>query len=115
MVGPTPLSVHSRLTILRSFRLVSSVCWIEQHSALIRRYSADPLRLNMSHDETLDRLHELTNCLTARLVDAETVRTRLTKARQQAKWPDVERASRRFADVPNLPYFDPSDVDKPKQ
>ena len=69
----------------------------------------------MSHDETLNRLHELTNRLTARLVDAETVRARLTKARQQAKWPEVQpAASRRFADVPNLPCFDASDDDNPK-
>ena len=68
----------------------------------------------MSHDETLDRLHELTNRLTARLADAETVRARLTKARQQAKWPDVQPASRRFADIPNLPYFDASDDDNPR-
>ena len=68
----------------------------------------------MSHDEKLNRLHELTNRLTARLVDAETVRARLTKARQQARWPDVQRASGRFADIPNLPYFDPSDDDNPK-
>ena len=68
----------------------------------------------MSHDETLNRLHELTNRLTARLVDAETVRARLTKARQQAKWPDVQPASGQFADVPNLPCFDASDDDNPK-
>jgi hypothetical protein len=67
----------------------------------------------MSHDETLDRLHELTNRLTARLADAETVRARLTKARQQARWPDVQPASGRFAGIPNLPYFDPSD-DNPR-
>jgi len=68
----------------------------------------------MSHDETLNRLHELTNRLTARLVDAESVRARLTKARQQAKWPDVQPASRRIGDVPNLPYFDASDDDNPR-
>jgi hypothetical protein len=68
----------------------------------------------MSHDETLDRLHELTNRLTARLVDAESVRARLTKARQQAKWPDVQPASGRFADIPNLRYLDPSDDDNPR-
>jgi hypothetical protein len=67
----------------------------------------------MSHDETLDRLLDLTNRLTARLTDAATVRARLTKARQQAKWPDVQPASGRFADIPNLPYFDPSDDDNP--
>jgi hypothetical protein len=67
----------------------------------------------MSHDETLDRLHDLTNRLTARLTDAATVRARLTKARQQARWPDVQRSSRRFAEVPNLPYFDPSDDNNP--
>jgi hypothetical protein len=67
----------------------------------------------MSHDETLDRLHELTKRLTARLVDAETIRTRLTKARQQARWPNVQRVSGRFAQIPNLPYFDPSDDDNP--
>jgi|RhiMetdeSRZDD1v2_1073273.scaffolds.fasta_scaffold21234_6 hypothetical protein len=68
----------------------------------------------MSHDETLDRLHELANRLTARLVDAETVRARLAKARQQARWPAVQRASGRFAHIPNLPYFDASDDDNPK-
>ena len=68
----------------------------------------------MSHNETLDRLYELTNGLTARLADAETVRARLTKAHQQAKWPDVQPASRWFADVPNLPYFDASDDDNPR-
>jgi hypothetical protein len=67
----------------------------------------------MSHDETLDRLHDLTNRLTARLTDAATVRARLTKARQQARWPDVQRTSGRFAHIPNLPYFDPSDNDNP--
>lgn len=68
----------------------------------------------MIHDETLRRLHELTNRLTARLVDAETIRARLTKARQQARWPDVQPKSGRCTDVPNLPYFDASDDDNPK-
>jgi hypothetical protein len=67
----------------------------------------------MSHDETLERLSELTNRLTAHLADAETVRARLAKARQQAKWPAMQPASRRVANVPNLPYFDPSDDDNP--
>ena len=67
----------------------------------------------MSHDETVDRLHELANRLTARLVDAESIRARLTKARHEAKWPDLRPTSPRISDIPNLPYFDPSNDDKP--
>ncbi len=68
----------------------------------------------MSHDETLNRLHELANRLRARLLDAVTVRARLTKARQQARWPDVRRASRRFDHISNPTYVDPPDNETPK-
>ena len=50
------------------------------------------------NDETLTRLHALTDRLTECLVEAEDVRSRLTKARDANVWPDLQPASRVLMD-----------------
>jgi len=49
-------------------------------------------------DETLTRLHTLTARLSECLVEAEDVRSRLTKARDANVWPDLQPASRVLMD-----------------
>ena len=52
----------------------------------------------VASDETLTRLHTLTARLTECLVEAEDVRSRLTKARDANVWPDLQPASRVLMD-----------------
>ena len=49
-------------------------------------------------DETLARLHALAARLAECLVEAEDVRSRLTKAHDSNIWPDLEPASRVLLD-----------------
>ena len=67
----------------------------------------------MNEDDTLDRLHQLADRLTERLVDAERIRARFTKAHDANAWPDVRSTSRGCADIPELPHFRQSDDDRP--
>jgi hypothetical protein len=53
------------------------------------------------NDPTLNRLHELTVELKGRLREAEAIRVRLTKAREQNIWPDLRCLSRLFTDIQN--------------
>ena len=61
----------------------------------------------MNEDDILDRLHKLADGLIERLVDAERIRARFTKAHDANVWPDVR--SRECADIPELPHFRPAD------
>lgn len=65
----------------------------------------------MNDDRTLDRLRDIANRLTERLVDAEIIRARLTKARLEANtWPDLR--SGRMGDIPDLPHLQPPDGER---
>ena len=66
----------------------------------------------MNEDDTLDRLHQLADRLTERLVDAECIRARFTKAHDANVWPDVGPASHGCTDIPELPHFRQSDDDR---
>jgi hypothetical protein len=59
----------------------------------------------MNEHDTLERLHELADRLTERLVDAERIRARFNKARDANAWPDVRPASQGCTDIPELPHF----------
>ena len=66
----------------------------------------------MKVDETLSRWQDLTSKLQEGLTESADIRARLANARQANRWPDVRQTSRRVDDVPELPYFRPSDDDR---
>jgi len=53
----------------------------------------------MTNDDTVARLHSLTDELTKRLTEAQDVRTRFTKAHDADSWPDMRLAAQRLADA----------------
>ena len=53
----------------------------------------------MTNDDTVARLHSLTDELTERLTEAQDVRTRFTKAHDADSWPDMRLAAQRLADA----------------
>lgn len=47
-------------------------------------------------DDTVDRIHELTDQLQERLADAERIRARLNRAHEMNKWPELDGAVARL-------------------
>ena len=60
----------------------------------------------MNEDDMLDRLHTLADRLTERLVDAERIRARFTKAHDANAWPDVRSASKGAPTFETYPVSD---------
>lgn len=54
-----------------------------------------------AHGDTLDRLHEMTVTLKDRLIEAEDIRVRFTKARDANRWPHLVSMSRLFTNIQN--------------
>jgi hypothetical protein len=54
----------------------------------------------MNEQNTLDRLHTLTNQLQERLSEAEDIRVRYVKAHDANNWPDLRSTSQSFTDEP---------------
>ena len=63
----------------------------------------------MNEEDILDRLRKLADRLSERLVDAERIRARLTKAHDANAWPDVRSASKGCADIPDPHRVRPAD------
>jgi hypothetical protein len=85
-----------------------SLCRIEQREVRCSVILRLTIRCVMNEDNTLDRLHELSDRLAERLTEAEHVRARFTKAHDANVWPDLRPACR-DTDVPKLRYFRPAD------
>ena len=64
------------------------------------------------NNSPLDRPNELADLLAERMEDAEIIRARFEKAHDASLWPDLHPTSAQpVADIPELPYFRPSDDD----
>jgi hypothetical protein len=77
-------------------------------SLLILRYRLVAMRTthalrDLAHGDTLDRLHGMTVKLKDRLIEAEDIRVRFTKARDANRWPHLISMSRLFTDIQNPP------------
>ena len=58
------------------------------------------------------RRHDLADTKQERLTESEDIRAKLAYARQEAnRWPEVRHTSGPVAEIPELPFFRPSDDD----